>query len=120
MRHLWCGNYMRGCSHSWSAVSPLAIVITIRTVVTSKYGFRDRNVGTYCLKTSLAAKMKERRCLAEIILSFLPFQCGFIQSFKKVYFFLFGCAGSSLLHSGVLAAEPRDSSSLRCAGVSLQ
>ena len=35
--------------------------------------------------------MKERRCLTEIILSFPPFQCGFIQSFLKI-FFLFGCA----------------------------
>ena len=86
-----------------------------------KIRFRDRNVGMCCLKTSLAAKMKERKCLTEVSLSFFPFRCGFIQSFFfLIYFFIFGCTGSSLLHSGFLVVEPGGYSSLWCAGFSLQ
>ena len=40
--------------------------------------------------------------------------------FFKNFLSFFLAALSSLLRSGVLAAEPGDSSSLRCAGVSLQ
>ena len=54
-----------------------------------KIRFRDRNVGMCCLKTSLAAKMKERKCLTEVILSFFPFRCGFIQSFFFLNLFLY-------------------------------
>ena len=39
---------------------------------------------------------------------------------KNFYFFIFGCAGSSLLLAGVLAVEPGDCAPLWCAGVSLQ
>ena len=76
MLHLWCGNYMRGCSHMFSSF-PISDSFHYQNNCNIKIQFRDRNVGNCCLKTSLAAKMKERRCLTEIILSFLPFQCGF-------------------------------------------
>ena len=86
-----------------------------------KIRFRDRNVGMCCLKTSLASKMKERKCLTEVILSFL-FSVGLFHLFFffLIYFFIFGCTGSSLLHSGFLVVEPGGYSSLWCAGFSLQ